>query len=144
MIEAREFRIGSKILVDNEKYLPELNGKILTVIGYQERVDIDFPCSTGVITAKLEDIGKMPHIISQFNEFIKPIPLSEEWLFKANILPSHKLGFRRFYAKGNLSFEICKSNIAVYFKDELLCFIDYVHQLQNLFMCWGEELTFNL
>jgi hypothetical protein len=72
------------------------------------------------------------------------IPLTEEWLMKANIMPSHKLGFRRFYSLGNLSFEICKTNVAVYFKEELMCFIDHVHQLQNLFMFWGQELEFKL
>ena len=78
-------------------------------------------------------------------EEVEPIKLTEKWLMNFGIDPSHKIGIsRRFYALGyNLHFEICPESIGVYFKGELMCFITYVHQLQNLyFSLLNEELEY--
>lgn len=71
---------------------------------------------------------------------IEGINITEEWLMKNKIEPSHKIGFRRFYQLGNLSFEICDDNrTAIYFKLELLCFLNYVHEFQNLYFALSSE-----
>ena len=73
----------------------------------------------------------------------EPIPLTEELLFKFGFEYSHRIGSRNFYNIGTFYIEICGDRCAVYYanKGELICFINSVHQLQNLFFALtGEEL----
>lgn len=77
------------------------------------------------------------------DKYCRPIPLTEEWLVKFGFEYSHRLGSRSFYNIVNLYIEISVPNSSVYYtsKQELICYIEYVHQLQNLyFALTGEEL----
>jgi hypothetical protein len=79
-------------------------------------------------------------------EQIEPILLTPEILEKYGAKRTGNMALRKFWEIGNLTFELCgDERIAIYFKDELLCFLEYLHQLQNLyFALTGEELTINI
>jgi len=74
-------------------------------------------------------------------EFIEPIPLTEEWLLKfGGILDREddSYVFKHFAVSVNE-----KSEAIMFFQDEEIAEFNYVHQLQNLyFALTGEELTF--
>ena len=74
----------------------------------------------------------------------EPIPLTEEWLIKCEDFKEYEfLKNRKFYKYGNLIVELIPDNrLAVYWSNEILCFLDYVHELQNfVHATFQEELT---
>lgn len=79
--------------------------------------------------------------------FLKPIPLTEEWLLKAGFEIIGKLDMPNspsdwFYSKNDFPFSITYVNKKLQFSNIDL---KHVHQLQNLyFALTGEELNFNL
>jgi len=109
-----------------------------------------------------KQVTSIGHHINQIHpSYIKPIPLTEEWLFKAGF---EKFGFNELIFKNitDDAFYIGidktgDTNDGVIFvlsdqteKDgeivtkNYLPHIKYVHQLQNLYFCLtGEELTIN-
>ena len=95
--------------------------------------------SFGVDLKQVESITK-DKILIDFH----PIPLTEEWLLKFGFEYHHKIISRRFYNIGNLFAEVGgDGRTAIYgtLAGELMCFVNYVHQLQNLyFALTGEEL----
>lgn len=131
-MKASELRIGNLVMIKND-LLPETNGKIYRVLGIEEKNDYEFEESTGVVS--LCPINPDWRRYNQFDEFVEPIPLTEEWLLK--------FGFKKRYkafAKGDFTFI---ENSGMAYK---LSIVDnmpkYVHQLQNLyFALTGEELT---
>jgi len=78
----------------------------------------------------------------------RPIPLTEEWLLKFGFEYHHKVRSRSFYNIGNLFAEVGgdgRTDIYGTLAGELMCFVNHVHQLQNLyFALTNEELNFNL
>lgn len=81
-MNAEELRIGNLVTIDNPKAWPLLKGVILIVTGVDNKTDIHFPNSTGSVSLYGKD-KFFSNTYSQFDEFIKPIPLTEEWLLKA-------------------------------------------------------------
>ena len=93
-----------------------------------------------------EVYGMMLHRLSKENDmgFIKPIPLTEEWLIKFGFDSNgddneywvHD-GMRNFsFLNQGVDFKVFDSG------DVTVCFIKYVNQLQNLyFALTGEELV---
>lgn len=83
--------------------------------------------------------------VSETDEFaVSPIPLTEEWLLKFGFEPYENIGNRRLYHIETFIVESSIPAAPVYYTSsrELICFIEYVHQLQNLyFALTGEELT---
>jgi len=82
-----------------------------------------------------------------FNEFNKPIPLTEEWLDR---LPKEEfdfvgLGIRVICVKfPAIQYEFSENKIWVYFKDETINIVDYVHEWQNIHhFLTREELQLN-
>lgn len=72
-------------------------------------------------------------------EYLKPIPLTEEWLLRLGF-EQFKDGTKRFF---NYSFmiQILEDRFAVYVLDRIIKSVIYVHELQNLhFAITGEEL----
>jgi hypothetical protein len=71
-----------------------------------------------------------------FNEFHKPIPLTEEWLLR--------FGFKRFGKDFSLKGIIIHTRKRGYVLRKSVPIIKYVHQLMNLFYALtGEELQLN-
>lgn len=144
MIKANELRIGNYVSVNNEKYYNEITGKILQVSGIKERVSEHFPDSDYVVsmTIGLESF-------SQFEEFLTPIPLTDEWLVKFGF--EDDAGYEE---NGNipkvLSTEHGQILIypdGVYLSDYFIIVkafvkIEFLHHLQNfVYYLTGEELT---
>ena len=138
MIKENELRIGNYVTIDNKQSHPTISGQMGLVIGILERYEKLFPKSTASISIQIGD-----NSFSQFNEYIEPIPLTEEWLVKLGFelfqdendaFPSyhHKYSFvlDEKFQPSDVGFPIAH----IEFK--------YVHQLQNLyFALTGEELT---
>jgi hypothetical protein len=124
IMNANELRIGNYVLIDNPKSHPNLLNQPVQVVGIQSRIDISFPNSNTSISVEID----IHNGLSQFNEFINPISLTEEWLLK--------FGAKKF----DLGFNLDANNFRFSFNSILLCWINgiktevkYVHQLQNLY-----------
>lgn len=84
MIDPRELRIGNYVTIDNQESWPELKDIPLKVVGINMTEGFD----RGVWTynVDLNYIEERKNIVtpahSQFIEFIKPIPLTEDILLK--------------------------------------------------------------
>ena len=75
----------------------------------------------------------------------EPTPLTEEWLLRFGFDHHYDLGKRKFMNIKTLTIETNSSeNFPVYYTTQkiIICYIKYVHQLQNLyFALTGEELV---
>ena len=122
MIKANELRIGNWVLFDNDS----TQFKVADI-------------SKGGIGVENPDEETWIEL-DQFSG----IPLTPEILEACGVESTGNMALRKFWKLGNLTFELCADErIAIYFKDELLCFINYLHQLQNIFFSvWGEELNY--
>lgn len=134
-MNASELRIGNLVKINND-FLPETHGKTYIVYKLQKTFDFDFPPSAGIVS-----VTDKVNTYSQFDQFIEPIPLTEEWLLKFGfeLSKTHCTlwmgnGFPFIIEKITDYWWVCDMNITskVY----------YVHHLQNLyFALTGEELT---
>jgi len=144
-MDARELRLGNLVIVNNEKSHPNIKDKPLVVTGIAWRECDSFPNSTHSI----EVYNKENYMAySQFNEFIEPIPLTEEWLirmgFKYNNLGAEFGGFQHEKLGMSLFYED-----ACYIHDShegqsggIFVNIKSVHSLQNLYYSLtGQELV---
>ncbi len=117
-MDARELRIGNIVTIDNLKHHPLVENIPMEVVGInllaEGKVSIDL-----IFLDQSEESIIYPDF-SQFIEFIRPIPLTEEWFcwnFNMNYEPDNG-----DYSKAQVE-------------------LKYVHQLQNLyFALTGEEL----
>ena len=77
------------------------------------------------------DLGQITgHPLTEYVDYLKPIPLTEEWLLK---LPNNH---------GGITFEWRNSRLRILFFGYYLTTCDYVHEWQNLyFALTGQELT---
>ena len=74
----------------------------------------------------------------EYGDFIKPLPLTEEWLLKFGF--KFKEEYKEFYLK-NITLSVRKNFFEFDYYGDIVN-IKYVHQLQNLyFALTGEELT---
>lgn len=149
MIKPEELRIGNYVTVNNPKYRPDITGETVKVVGIEMRISKSFPTSSGVIKIEV-NINKYPDEFGQFNEFIDPIPLSEEWLLRLGFTLNKYQKQDLFYyslevlSHGKISYypniktiELGTTSGYNFGKTE----INYVHQLQNLlYSITGEEL----
>lgn len=154
-MEATELRIGNFVLVDNAKSHPNLLNEPVIVVGINKKYEKDFQNSNATISFEIDKYNGG----SQFNEFIKPIELTEEWILKLGFLKydfmngffikcNNKHLMIQFYNLDILIFytKVCsdskghKMNGRDYFLGKKQ--INNVHQLQNLyFALTGKELT---
>jgi hypothetical protein len=85
------------------------------------------------------------------NDFIQPIPLTEEWLIKFGFKNKETFGFNYYYkyfkqtdTKGceqQSNFALGRKGTEVFINNVWICGIEYVHNLQNLyFALTGQEL----
>lgn len=136
-MKASELRYGNYVTIDNKKHWPERSGKTLIVLGLSERNEELFPNSEFVV-----QLGLGLDSFGQFEEFIKPITLTEEWLLKFGFDKVSDIQVECFFIQGELK------DFTLHIFDGLYVWIaydldvKYVHQLQNLyFALTGEELT---
>lgn len=136
-MDAKELRIGNYIMIDNE-LLPEVRKDVCIVSGIQQRKDKYFPLSDSVIS-----VSRLNSWVTynQFNEFINPIPLTEEW-------------FKRFHTEDQIEKSVRFPNeITIYdrflfiwkpeykywyvvtaYHKEYLTKIEFVHEYQNFIL----------
>lgn len=132
-----ELRLGNLVLLDNKKCYPLFDKEIFEVIGINKR------------NVSIESFDKSDDIVDfgQKLKYIKPIPLTEEWFLKfEKFEQQYRIGQRKIFTHKihkAISFEILSdSQIAVYFNDELIKFVKYLHVWQNLYFALTQtELT---
>ena len=137
-MKVKELRIGNYATIGNRLAHLEMKGIPLIVVGTELEPDSDFPDSTGSVELRTLDRLKYFH---QFDEFILPIPLTEEWLLKFGFKDkSMALPHIVFDVANALTWNESSKTLTFGYYGELKC--EYVHQLQNLyFALTGEELT---
>lgn len=138
-VMASQLRIGNLVIVDNEKYHPKLKDVVLEITEINESMGFDFKNSHGI---GLKHINQKPYTYyerySQLIAFIKPIPLTEEWLLKFGFV---KYGTLHDSYKLNpfiVELGILGNHYTfrkIMNKDEsiLLKEMKYVHELQNIY-----------
>ena len=77
-IQCIDLRIGNLVTVDNPKYHLSVKDKILMVVGIEDWRD---KSSIALMHIDSKENYIIP-ALSQWIEFVKPIPLDEEWLMK--------------------------------------------------------------
>ncbi len=145
-MNAAELRLGNWVTVNNPKAWAGLKAIPMQVESVEIKKDDMFPDSTGAVGVTDNDFSDY----SQFDEFIEPIPLTEEWLTK--------FGWRYYNGRmhGDMTMDTqCKIDLD-WVSDKIqlkghyepgetyrpMSHIKYVHQLQNLyFALTGQELT---
>lgn len=128
------YNIGNYVTVDNQKYLPTLKGVICQVSKVEKRYDtkagkdIDY-----VIRVEYIDSDDLPSDTGQWIEFIKPIPLSVEWLDKMGFVKNGNHwdfnGFCFIESEKSISLLRPKPKYPILF----------VHQLQNWYRAYYNE-----
>lgn len=151
-MKANELRIGNFVTIDNKNGWPQMKGVPVIVTGVRQFIDEDFPKSTGDVHLEGEGINDY---FSQFDEFIQPIPLTEEYLLKFGFTksdnglvfdhPAPAVPENEYKDLGTLYpafFFNNRPEVAKWMDCHTRVAIEYVHQLQNLyFALTGEELT---
>jgi hypothetical protein len=144
LVSGSAFSFGNYVLIENE-LLPETKGKIYRIIGFQKRFEAHFPLSDSVLSlAGINDI----RTYDQFNEFIRPIAITEDWLNKLKQVRKHAKN-KWWISVANLRAEIHIE----FFKKEFIFSIQndmgifwlpeykYIHELQNLCKSLTVELS---
>lgn len=125
-MEASELRIGNWVQINNE-YWPNLKGVNFKVTSIE--------CSAFTLYS-IKGVGNSNY--NQYDYNIEPIPLTEDWLLK--------FGFEDVPTGNYWNQKLCihiYSNEFYILQEQGRVFIQYVHQLQNLyFALTGEELTY--
>lgn len=148
-MDARELRIGNYVTIENDAWY-DLKDIPLMVTQVKIFKDDMFPNSSGSVTCcQLKDL-KWDY--SQFDEFIKPISLTEEWLdrfelvkeYPGEMIVNEKKDLATYYhwVKGAFNVEISKDGTVCFEVYSHYIPVLYVHQLQNLyFALTGTELV---
>lgn len=141
-MEAKNIRIGNYVWVDNKEYHFKLLNKTMVVCG------MDKLCDSEKGRVQINHLNYKENItlpaVAQFDKYIKPIPLNEDWLkdlgFEYRLenggnLPCYKMNIR-----GNLytvaRWGTDKHNLAewqMWIESRDVCRVQYVHELQNVF-----------
>jgi hypothetical protein len=136
-MKASELRIGNYATIENGVW-PTMKGIPLIVNGTRCYKDNDFPASTG-------DVNLNEGEYNQFDEFIRPVPLTEEWLLKFGFelqLRGTIKDYLKFNSDGVSEMLISSINGTEWTTYGVRYKIQYVHQLQNLYYALtGQELT---
>lgn len=158
-MKINELRIGNFVTLENDVW-NEYSSMTMRITKIDSETDDMFPDSTG--SAELLPENGI-YTFAQFDEFIKPIPLTEEWLLKFGFDGNNALGgcgeieistngnFRTALLGGlsnnGVRCQIYTEKIPnpyneIFNQCSIPLQIKYVHQLQNLyFALTGEELT---
>lgn len=149
IVNPNEFRLGNLVEVDNPDYHPKLKDIPLIIEGIQARDSKEAQGRSHCFN--LAQINQKNNnyyqTYSQFIKYIKPIPLTKEWLIK--------FGFNKYYLEADSKCE----NDAYWCRCDKITFpsisnktwkvqhtdikCTYIHQLQNLyFALTNKELVF--
>ena len=150
MIKANELRIGNYVTIDNTQSHPHMKDVIVKVTSINEMVGNNyFPDSTHSIS--VIDEKKYRSGYSQANEFISPIPLSEDILLRLgyNIIHNSSAGNAwGFVINGVFSSDLkiiqwkTTEKAGKFYRGELE--LKGLHHLQNIHHALtGTELTLN-
>jgi len=134
MIDPKQLRLNNLVTIDNERSWPEMKGVYCLVNGIEAKEwgVSEFPNSSHYISVIKWGGRKEYH---QFNEFISPIPLTDEVLRRTNFKETAE-SFFEFRLKQGVIFYYDDSLMLSYgdYVEEsgLLPHIDALHLLQNL------------
>ena len=136
MIKANELRIGNLVNVPREDQSPF-------------RIDaFEYLSNTYIKVAMTHpEFGDKMHPLTWYDEDLKPIPLTEDWLLKFGFEKSNSNTEFYTFDLSKLSIHLKSKQYAdgrTYFNSWCIIEkqIEYVHQLQNLYYCLtGSELT---
>jgi hypothetical protein len=130
-MKAEELKIGNFVTIDNENSWLNLKGKPLVVIGLSKVVDpiksVAFPLSK--YSVNLEGDNRMEY--NQFDQFIEPIVVTENWLIKLGFTKDTETNYRWFLFDEALSYDVDDFCIRISDSWEFGK-RKYVHELQNL------------
>ena len=146
----RDLIEGNLVMIDNEESWPQLKGKVLKIvdsyIAKSKLITANFPKSKRIVIVVDEDGTEY----DQLDEFIRPIPLSEDVLVKLGFTYDavyqkyHKYLNLHEYSTESLSFRVIEGFICfegIKYRT-LLKHIKHAHTLQNCFhSLTGEELV---
>ena len=146
-MKAQDLRIGNLVTIDNEEFHPTMKDIPLQVTQILERESLERGIWTHAVS--LEYPNKLKNVyyqnFGQYLEFIKPIPLTEEWLIKFGFEPELKNKDSingEFIVYWKYPFVFNTNHGWWLYSKQLKIQPEYVHQLQNLyFALTGEELT---
>jgi hypothetical protein len=122
-----DFRLGNLVIIEND-LLPETKNEIYRISGINARVDLNFPNSK--FTVSLDHTNSI-RTYSQFEEFVKPIELSTEWLLKMGFVKDQETDYR-WFLEDWLTFDDDDNTIKISDTWEFGSRY-YVHQIQNLY-----------
>jgi hypothetical protein len=142
-IKINELRIGNLILI-NDYYDKSATGKIISITKIDsERFHNE---NKGVISGYSID-DEYKDINGYWLKNIEPIPLTEEWFEKLSEEEFEFVGFgtRIIYQSIKypaIKYEYSNDSVVLFFNDEMINIIEYVHRWQNIhFALTKEELT---
>lgn len=146
-MKTQELRIGNLVTIDNPKYHPAMKDVPMVVTSISLRSNFDEPGSEYAISLdQLNPKNRYAESFSQFERFIKPIPLTEEWAMRNGfdkgkswyphmILPNEFT--KLIFDENKKSIQI--ANTCGTQSGNFKC--EYIHQFQNLyFALTGIEL----
>lgn len=139
-MDANELRIGNYILLDNKEYWPEA-ANIPMIIKSLTEIE-SLKAGKWTYSVSLDHLYKEENTYydsySQFIKFLKPIPLTEEWLLNLGCIKTGDVFHLDDYILlKKKTIELCIYIDGFYVLSE----IEYVHQLQNLYFALkGKEL----
>lgn len=151
-MKATELRIGNLFTVDNPKHRPDHSGKTCVVLGIDTtRTDRLFKSGVSVLLHVEGDQYK--DSFGQYLEFIKPIPLTEEWAERAGFVCDVSVSSGRIYYRQNelenWAYRLIFSETGIVLEHgfmnswEELRVLKFVHTLQNVYYSLeDEELEF--
>jgi hypothetical protein len=138
-MEAKELRIGNFVTINNPNYHAVIKDVPMVIIGIVQRIS-SMIGSTYSINLEILDreLNMYYDSYSQYVEYIEPIPLTEEWLFKFGFKKWTDRKFVGRYTKNRHSVWYGVTDYQIKHSRPFR----YVHQLQNIyFALTGEELT---
>lgn len=147
-MEAKELRIGNYATIDNEKYHPQVKGISMVVTGVKETLGLENELTYSVnLKPTAINPNQYYETYSQFIEYIKPIPLTEEWLIKFgfekdNSTYSWSKIIEDEQRQLCIEIESFPNEKGFWYLSKHFNQLRHVHQLQNIFSALtGQELT---
>lgn len=136
-MKGTELRIGNVVYVNNAKYHPQLKDIVMLVTSIVTKSNNEY--SIGI-----EFFDKVKNTYyeyyCQYDKYIKPIPLNEEWLLKLG-LDINKESGTGYAKKRGFGLWLDHGKI-IYYSVNTMTLVTEVHQLQNIyFALMGKELN---
>jgi len=142
-MNAKELRIGNLVTLDNRFSHPSIKGVALKVAGTSMFNNTD-KGSIYLNHLKNEDNIVIP-AFAQYEEYVKPIPLTEEILLKCGLVKSDENFLLGCYELISIRHDSVWDVWVVWLKNGVIAKFKYLHQLQNFYNALtGEELTIKL